>query len=388
MFLDHNAGGRVRPEVAERLAELLRSPLANPSSLHGAGRRTRALVEEARESVAELVGVRPSEVVFTSGGTEANNLAILGTAAEAATSHLVSTSIEHASVLRALEAAEAAGAMVTCVPPGPDGAVATEEVVAAIREETALVSIGWVNGEIGAVQPIAQIVRRVRAASERVRVHTDAVQAVGLLDVDVSAADLDLASLSAHKIGAPAGVGALVLRRGTALRPLLHGGPHERERRAGTENVLGIVGFGLAARLARTERVAYRERAAAIKKKIGNALMASARPAVRLDPADAVPGTLSVSFPDLRADALAAALDLRGVAVSTGSACAAGAPEPSHVLRALGCREDVARGAIRLSFGPDLSLEDAEQAARILVEVVGAARARRRPSETGAGRAA
>ncbi|MBM4265792.1 MAG: cysteine desulfurase [Deltaproteobacteria bacterium] len=385
MFLDHNAGGRVRPEVAERLSELLRSPLANPSSLHAAGRRTRALVEEARESVAELVGAHASEVVFTSGGTEANNLAILGAAAEAA--HLVSTSIEHASVLRALEGAEAAGATVSILSPGSDGAVAAGEIVAAIRGETALVSIGWVNGEIGVIQPIGEIVRGVRAASNRVRVHADAVQAIGLLDVDVAAADLDLASLSGHKIGAPAGVGALVLRRGTTLRPLLHGGPHERERRSGTENVLGIVGFGLAARLARTERAAFRERAAAIKTKIGKALAASARPAVRLDPADAVPGTLSVSFPDLRGDALAAALDLRGVAVSTGSACAAGAPEPSHVLRALGCSEEVARGTIRLSFGPELSLEDAEQAARIIVEVVGAARARRQ-GESGAGRAA
>jgi len=375
MHLDHNAGGRVRPEVAAVLAEWLRGPGGNPSSLHAAGRRVRAAIEAAREEVARLVGAEPSEVVFTSGGTEANNLAVRGSARRG--QRIVTTAIEHASVLEAVRAAEREGARAAIVVPDAQGRVTPSQVAAAVDASTALVSVGWANGEIGTVQPVAEIVHAVRAVDREVRIHSDAVQAVGQLEVDVARAEVDLLSLSGHKLGAPAGVGALILRRGAAPGPLLVGGPQERQRRAGTENAVGIVAFGAAARLALAERRDYAERADAIKEAVWRVIVEGAAPVERLGDERGLPGTLAVGFADLRGDALAAALDLRGVAVSTGSACAAAAPEPSHVLRALGCGDRLALGGLRLSFGPELALASAEEAARCVVAVVRAARARR-----------
>lgn len=381
MYLDHNAGGRVRPEVADRLSEWFRSGGANPSSLHEAGRRSRSAIEDAREDVARLVDARPAEIVFTSGGTEANNLAIQG--ASAAEGHLVTTPIEHASVVASVEARAARGAFVTWLTPGSDGSVSPDAVVGALREDTTLVSIGWANGEIGTVQPVAEITAAVRAARPSARVHTDAVQAVTQLPVSAAQADVDLMSLSGHKLGAPAGIGALVVRRETPLGPQLYGGPQERERRAGTENAAGIVAFGLAARLALGEREAYAARAAALTAEMWSAIAAAVAPVERFGPlSGGVPGTLAIGFPDLRGDALAAALDLRGVAVSTGSACAASAPEPSHVLRAIGHSDALALGGLRLSVGPELQEVEARSATSILIDVVRTARARRtgRPS--------
>ncbi len=375
MYLDHNAGGRVRPEVAAVVADWLRTPTGNPSSLHTAGRRARSAIEDARDAVAALVGARPAEVIFTSGGTEANNLAVRGLAA--AGSGVVSTAIEHASVLASVEAVATQGAETTLVSPDETGRVAPAAVAAATNERTTVVSVGWANGEIGTIQPVADIVAAVRVASAGVRIHSDAVQAVGQLEVDVNAVDVDLLSLSGHKLGAPAGSGALVMRRACSPRALLVGGPQERDRRAGTENVAGIVAFGCAARLALAERRAYAARAAAIRAEVWAIISERAAPVERFGAVDGLPGTLAIGFRDLRGDALAAALDLQGVAVSTGSACAAAAPEPSHVLRALGCAEDLALGGLRLSFGPELSAESARRAAEVLVDVVGAARAKR-----------
>lgn len=386
MYLDHNAGGRVRPEVADVLVEWLRSPMGNPSSLHEAGRNARSAIEAAREEVARLVGAAPSEVVFTSGGTEANNLAVRGTAVPEG--GVVTTAIEHASVVAAARAAGVAGSSVTELGPDGQGRLTPEQVRASVDGQTALVSVGWANGEIGTVQPIAEIVRAVREANPRARVHSDVVQAVSQLEVDVASADLDLASVSAHKLGAPAGVGALVVRRGATPAPLFVGGPHERDRRAGTENAAGIVAFGAAARLARVERQAYAERALALRERLWTRLSTGAAPVERFGAVDGLPGTLAVGFPGLRGDALAVALDLRGVAVSTGSACAAGAPEPSHVLRALGCTRELAVGGLRLSMGPELSPEDAERAVAVLVEVVHDARAKRSARGAGVGDAA
>ena len=250
MNLDHNAGGRARPEVIDGVASFLRTETANPSSLHAAGRRAREAVEEARDAVAALVGARAAEVVFTSGGTEANNLAILGVAG--AGTHLVSTSIEHASVLRPLDAARERGARVTLLDPARDGGVTGAQVAGALRDDTRLVSVGWANGEIGTVQPIADIAAVVRAHG-RALLHSDAVQAAGTCAIDVARDGVDLLSLSGHKLGALPGVGALVVRDRAAIVPQILGGSHERERRAGTENVAGIVSFGVAARLARDE---------------------------------------------------------------------------------------------------------------------------------------
>lgn len=387
MYLDHNAGGRVRPEVAAVLTDWLRAPSANPSSLHQAGRRARVAMEEAREHVARLVGARSSEVVFTSGGTEANNLALTGAVPDGG--HVVTTAIEHASVVASVEALGRRGVRSTLLPPSAEGRVTPSQVVSALEDDTALVSVGWANGEIGSIQPMAEIVAAVRSVAPGVRLHSDAVQAVSQLDVDAERVGLDLLSLSAHKLGAPAGVGGLVVRRETPLRPLLAGGPQERERRAGTENVAGIVAFGAAARLAREERAAYAARAREQVGILWGALAAALSPIERFGSEGGLPGTLAIGFPDLRGDALAAALDLRGVAVSTGSACAASAPEPSHVLRALGCSEALALGGLRLSLGPELRAESVREAARVVIEVVQAARGRRaRRSADGSSHAA
>lgn len=355
----------------------LREDAANPSSVHAAGRRARDAVEEARDAVAALIGAKPSEVVFTSGGTEANNTAILGVVRPG--THVVSTAIEHASVLRALDAARELGADVTLLTPDAAGRVTPEQVIRALRDESALVTIGWANGEIGTVQPIAAIARELRAwaaaRGRRVWLHSDAVQAAGLLDVDVARDDVDLLSLSGHKLGALPGVGALVVRGDVPLAPRMLGGPQERERRAGTENVPGIVSFGVAARLARAEREERARRAREVRERLWQELASRAAPVVRLGDADGLPSTLAVSFPGVRGDALVIALDLAGIAASTGSACAAGAAEPSHVVCAIGCGETVAVGAVRFSFGADVDLADAEPAAARIAECVRRARA-------------
>jgi len=386
LHLDHNAGGRVRPEVAAALAEWLGRDAANPSSLHAAGRRARAAVEEARERVAALVGAEPAEIVFTSGGTEANALALAGSLGRGARS--VTTEIEHVSVLGTLERlARERGVEVRRVAPDPEGWIGAAALAAALDRGVALVSIGWANGEAGTIQPIAGLAAVIRDLAPGALLHADAVQAVGLCRVDVRAADLDLLSLSGHKIGALPGVGALFVRRGLGLEPLWGGGPQERERRPGTENVPGIVSLGLAAEIARREREGWARRAARLREGLWRGLAERAAPVRRLGPADGdgLPSTLSVSFLGLRGDALVVALDLEGVAASTGSACAAGAAEPSHVFRALGLGEEVAAGALRLSFGPELSERDVGLAIDRIAAVV--ARARRAPGSVG-GRAA
>lgn len=372
MKLDHNAGGRARPEAIAAVVAFLGGDAANPSSVHAAGRRARDAVEAARDAVAALVGARPAEVVFTSGGTEANNLALHDVAVPGA--HVVATAIEHASVLRPLAAAAARGADVRLLAPARDGRVAAADVAAALRDETRLVSIGWANGEIGTVQPIADIARAVRARGTRTLVHSDAVQAAGWCAIDLAGVPLDLLSLSGHKLGALPGVGALVVRGDAAPSPLLHGGPHERERRAGTENVPGIVSFGVAARLAAAERAAACAHVAALRDRLLALLQASAAPLVRHGGDDGLPGTLALAFPGVRADALVIALDLEGVAAATGPACAAGAAEPSHVLRALGCDDDTARATVRLSLGPELGRDDVERAACVIAACVATAR--------------
>lgn len=369
--LDHAAGGRPRREVIAALTEWLGCDAANPSSQHASGRLARDAVEEAREEVARLVGAEPAAVVFTSGGTEANALALAGSLR--ACDHAVATTIEHASVLRTLEDLARRGVDVTWLAPDAHGRIAPGALRECVRPETRLVSIGWANGEIGTVQPVGDLAAAAREVAEDVRFHSDAVQAAGLLEIDFASSAVDLLSLSGHKLGALPGTGALVVRRGVEIEPQIHGGPQERGRRAGTENVPGIVAFGVAARLARVERSEVAARAARVKDRLWRAFQAAA-PVVRIDPEDALPGTLSVSFPGLRGDALVVALDLEGVAVSTGSACAAGAPEPSHVLRAIGCDEDVARGALRLSFGPSFDEESADAAAARIVGVIARAR--------------
>lgn len=373
MNLDHNAGGRARPEAIDAVTAWLRGEHANPSSVHAAGRRARAAVEDARDAVAALVGARASEVVFTSGGTEANNLALRGVARPGA--HVVSTAIEHASVLRPLEAARTDGCAVTLLEPARDGTVTAPQVTQALCDATRLVSIGWANGEIGTVQPVVAIATALRAHRGEVLVHSDAVQAAGACAIDLRTTDVDLLTLSGHKLGALPGVGALVIRTGVAVAAQILGGPHERERRAGTENVPGIVSFGVAARLALAERTARDAHLRAVRARLLDTLERQAPPVVVHGMAHGgLPGTLSVALPGVRADALVIALDLEGIAAATGPACAAGAAEPSHVLRAIGCDDDLARATLRLSFGADLALDDAERAAHVIARCVAHAR--------------
>lgn len=376
MNLDQHAGGRVRPEVAEEVARLLREEsagLANPSSAHADGRRARSVVESAREEVAALVGARPAEVVFTSGATESNATVVRGATRPGA--HLVSTVVEHVSVLRALDAAREEGAVVSLVETDGEGRVLPARFAAALRPDTVLASVGWANGEIGTVQPVADVAALVRAVSPTAIVHSDAVQAVATRELDFSRSGLDALSIAGHKLGALPGTGALVVRTGLTLRPLLCGGPHERGRRAGTENVYGIASFGLAARLARRERAEFDARATRLVERLWRGLSENSAPVARLGARDSVPTVLAVAFPGLRGDALVAALDLAGIATSTGAACAAGGSEPSHVQRAIGLAPETAAGALRLSFGWSMDEASVDRAIRIVADAVARARA-------------
>jgi cysteine desulfurase len=360
IYLDHNATTPLLPEVRTAMAPYLDDRFGNPSSAHGAGRRARAAVEEGRRAIAARIGVRSSEVVFTSGGTEGNNLAIFGVV-EAPGAHVVASPIEHSSVLEPIAELARRGAEVTYLPVDGAGRVLAADVAAAIRPHTALVSIGWANNEIGTVQPMEAIAAICRARGAKL--HVDAAQAFGKIEVD--AALFDLCTLSAHKVGGPKGVGALVVRGGTRLRPLLFGGKQERGLRSGTENVAAIVGFAAAAALIRPDAglAARRERLWRGLEAIGGAR--------RNSPAEnCLPNTLNVAFAGVRGETLVAALDLEGVAVSVGSACAAGSAEPSHVLRAIGLDAEAARDGLRFTLGPPTSDDEIDEAVAIAARVV------------------
>ena len=373
MYFDHNAGGRVRAEVAAAIEEALRQPWANPASLHYAGRSARDAMEAARDEVAELLGAEAAEIVFTGSGSEANNLAIRGSVA--AGDRVVTTPIEHASVLRSCEVAAEAGAVVDLLPCDEIGRIDPVAACEQARGAT-LLSVGWVNGEIGTVQPLPVLARELAdlVDDERPLLHSDAVQAVGSVEIDLRSVPVDLLSVSGHKLGAPAGVGALRVRRGVEVRPLVVGGSQERERRAGTENLLGIVGFGVAARLARVERETRGQRVRTLREMLWGGLSAAVPGIERVSPTDGVAGTLSVFLPGLRADALLVALDAEGLAASAGSACAAGAPGPSHVLLALGYDEPRAESVIRLSLGSDADAGAIGAATECIASVVRRAR--------------
>jgi len=361
IYLDHNATAPVRVEVREAMARCLAEEFGNPSSAHQVGGRARAAVEAARRTIAEVIAARPSEVVFTSGGTEGNNLALFGLVAGRDRPHLVVSPIEHPSVIAPAREVERRGGRVTWLPVNPEGRVDPADVAAAIDRDTAVVSAGWANNEIGTVQDIAAIAEVCRRRG--VRLHVDAVQALGKIPISVR--DVDTCSVSAHKIGGPKGVGALFVRGGVTLPPLVFGGEQERGVRPGTENLPGIVGFAAAARCAQpgARWVELRERLWC-----GIASCGGVR---RNSPAErCLPNTLHVSFAEIRGETLVAALDLEGVAVSAGSACAAGASEPSHILRALGRGENEAREGLRLSLGVDTTSEEIDEVVRILTRVV------------------
>jgi len=348
IYCDHNATTPVLPEAIAALLPTLDADFANPSSTHAPGSRARCAVEEARREVAGLLGCRPAEVVFTSGGTEANDAALRGVLrlVKRSPKRVVTTAIEHSSVLASLRDLDDVG--VDFAPLDAAGRVLVAELERLLRQPADLVSIGWANNEIGTLQPIAAIAELCRL--HEVPLHVDAVQAVGKIPIDLRG--VALASVSAHKIGAPKGVGALYVRDGAPWRPMLIGGGQERGRRGGTENVPGIVAFGCAARVRRRDLAAESVRLGALRDELWQQLRAIDG-VVRHGGCgdDALPNTLSVRFAGVRGESLVAALDLAEIAVSSGSACAAGAAEPSHVLRALGLDESTAADGVRFSFG-------------------------------------
>jgi len=367
-YLDYNATAPLDPAAAEAMVRVAAEAAGNASSPHAEGRAARRALDEARARVAALVGARPEEVVFTGGGTEADNLAVLGAVRYLRASHVVISSIEHPAVIAAAERLEYDGVAVTRVRPDAHGVVDAGEVLDAIGPGTGLVSIMLANNETGVIQPVAEIAREARARG--VLVHTDAVQAVGKIPVDVRALDVDLLSTSAHKLHGPGGIGALVVREGTWVEPLVIGGGQERGLRSGTSPVAQAVGFGVAAEVAREGLAAHagargvftRRFEAGVHERIPSAVLHGAA-------VERLPGTTSMAVPGIAADALVAALDLEGFAVSAGAACATGAASPSHVLSAMGVDEGLIRSTIRVSAGRSTTEDAADALVEALVRI-------------------
>jgi len=355
----------------------LTQKFGNASSVHYFGQEARAAVDRARRDVAQLIGARPNEIVFLSGGTEANNLAIRGLceSAEPHGRHIITSAIEHSSVRGICGAMEKRGWEVTRLPVYDDGIVRTEDVRAALRDDTVLITVMMANNEIGTVQPVNEIGALVREERGRGRrhlwFHTDAVQAAGRVEIDVDGAGCDLLSLSAHKLYAPKGIGALYVRRGVRLTPQNVGGHQERERRAGTEAVANIVGFGEASKLARAEMSGRNQQASRLRRRLENEVKAHIDDVVlNGNPEQRLPHISNISFRYIEGEGLLINLDMQGVAVSTGSACSSGTLEPSPVIRALGHTQELARGAIRFSFGKDNCDEDVDYVLEVLTRVV------------------
>ena len=361
IYLDHNATTPVDPEVLEAMLPFLSGEFGNASSIHTFGQRARAAVETAREQVAALIQARPQEIVFTSGGTESDNQAIFGVAQALLFTlsskepvrpgvHLITSSIEHEAVLNSCEALEKLGVAVTYVLVSRDGLVDPSDIRKAIRPETALITVMHANNEVGTVQPLEEIGRI--AAEHKITFHTDAVQSVGKIPVDVRALHLDLLSLSGHKLYAPKGIGAIYIKSGTRLRQLLFGGHHQRGFRPGTENVAGIVGLGKAAEIARLSLGEGTAGIGALRDRLEQGLLARI-PDSHANGATAprTPNTSNITFAGIEGEALVIALDLKGLACSTGAACSSGAVEPSHVLTAIGLPAAEARATLRFSLG-------------------------------------
>lgn len=365
VYFDNSATTPVLAEVLEAMRPYFGERFGNASSIHHHGQETRAAVESARAAVAQVLGCHPAEIVFTSGGTEADNLAIFGTVRP--TDHIITSAVEHHAVLNSCKFLESQGSSVTYLAVDQQGRVDPDDVRNALLPSTRLITIMTANNETGVLQPVEEIARI--AAEADVYFHTDAVQAAGKVELDVARIGCDLLSISGHKLHAPQGVGALYIRKGTTLEPMLHGGRHERSRRAGTENVPGIVGLGKAVEMAKS-RLKGGEPTARMRDRLEQALLRIECSGVNGGSAPRVPQTSSMYFDAIEGESLVIALDLKGLAVSTGAACSSGAIEPSHVLMAMGQSSDRARSSIRLSLGSQNTIEEVDFAIALVGETV------------------
>jgi len=386
VYLDHNATTPTHPEVVKAMLPYYQEIFGNPSSIHQFGQQARKALDESREKVAEFIGAKPEEIVFTSGGTEANNLAIKGVAYanQARGKHIITSAIEHHAVLNPCKYLEERDFKVTYLGVDKYGLIDPEEVRKAVSDETILVTIMHANNEVGTIEPIEEIGKIIKELNEsrikdnkpKIYFHTDAVQTVGKIPIDVDKLNVDLLSLSGHKLYGPKGIGALYIRKGTRIESQIQGGHHERNRRAGTENVPGIVGLAKAIEIAEETmeeesiRLTYlRDKlCSGISEKIDNVYL-NGHPGKRL------PNTLSMCFEFVEGESIILNLDLKGIAVSSGSACTSGSLEPSHVLKAMGVEPALAQGSIRFSLGKDNTEEDIDYILEVLPEIISRLRA-------------
>ncbi|HTH52049.1 MAG TPA: cysteine desulfurase family protein, partial [Pyrinomonadaceae bacterium] len=371
VYLDNSATTPIAPEVLDAMLPYLTDKFGNASSIHFFGQQAKAAVDKARHQVAELLNARPNEIVFTSGGTEANNLAIRGLAqASTAGKHIITSVIEHSAVQNPCQDLEKQGYEVTYLPVYENGIVWMDDIRSAVRDDTFLISIMAANNEIGTLQPIEEIgrlVRELRAEGKKIWFHTDAVQAAGKVNIDVEEIGCDMLSISAHKIYAPKGVGCLYVRRGVRLHPQNLGGHQERERRGGTEAVPNLVAFGAAAEMVKSELESSSTTLAALRDRLESSICEMIPgSSVNGDPERRIPTLSNVSFDSIEGEGLLIQLDMNGIAVSTGAACSSGTVEPSPIIKALGATDERSRGAIRFSFGRFNSAEDVKRVLEVL----------------------
>ena len=369
VYLDHNASTQVHPEVVAAMLPYFGERFGNPSSVHGFGRDARDGLDTAREAIARFLRVGKDELLFTSGGTESDNLAVKGVAWAHGSGHIITSRIEHHAVLHTCQALEAQGFTVTYLPVDEFGMMDPGDVARVIRPDTILITVMHANSEVGTIQPVAEIGRIARERG--IPFHVDAIQTFGKVPVDLDAFGIDLLSFSGHKIYGPKGVAGLYIRKKTKMVAVQHGGDHERRRRAGTENVPGIVGFGKAVEIRAREMEAEGARLTALRDRLWAGISGKV-PEVQLNghPTSRLPGTLNLSFRHVESESIVLGLDLKGVAVSAGSACISGNVEPSHVLVAMGVPLDCAMGAVRASLGRESSPEDIDYVLQFLPPLV------------------
>ncbi|MDT8901037.1 cysteine desulfurase NifS [Anaeroselena agilis] len=376
IYFDHSATTPVDKEAAAAVLEYMTEKFGNASSIHSFGREARKAVDEAREKVAKLIGATANEIFFTSGGTEADNLAIKGVAFanRKKGNHIITSAIEHHAVLHTCEYLEKHGFTVTYLPVDEYGMVSVEELQKAITDKTILISIMMANNEVGTIQPVQEIGRIAR--EKGIYFHTDAVQAVGNYPINVQEMNIDMLALSGHKFHAPKGIGALYIRKGVRIEAVQHGGGHERNMRAGTENVPGIVGLGKAAEIAKRDMAQKVTYLAKLRDRIINEVMTKV-PHVKLNghPTERLPGNVNFSFLFIEGESLLLNLDLKGIAASSGSACTSGSLDPSHVLLAMGLTHEVAHGSLRVTLGRGNTAEEVEYFLQVLPEIIDRLRA-------------